>query len=291
MPQDEDSIAPIGEAEYIPRNRLPNGKAVYYNNQVVWVTGASSGIGEALALDLSRRGARLILSARDRKKLEAVRLRCAHPDEARILPMDLSDLDRIDDVAAEGLSLYGRVDILINNGGVSQRSRVEDTSMDVYRRLIDTNYLGPIALTKAVLPGMRERRWGHLIVVSSLTGKFSTPLRSGYAASKHALHGFFDALRAEVSRDGIRVTVVCPGYVRTQVSINALTADGSPHGIMDAGQEKGMSPEKCADLILWAAERGRDEVVIGGFERMYVYFSRYFPDTFRKLIRGADAEG
>jgi short-subunit dehydrogenase len=128
-------------------------------------------------------------------------------------------------------------------------------------------------------------------VVSSLTGKFSTPLRSGYAASKHALHGFFDALRAEVSRDGIRVTVVCPGYVRTQVSINALTADGSPHGIMDAGQEKGMSPEKCADLILWAAERGRDEVVIGGFERMYVYFSRYFPDTFRKLIRGADAEG
>ncbi|MEZ4702260.1 MAG: SDR family oxidoreductase [Rhodothermales bacterium] len=258
---------------------------MYFKDQVVWITGASSGIGEALALDLSQRDAILILSARNREKLEAVRQRCARPDRVEVLPLDLSDIGGVERVAGEGLALHGRVDFLINNGGVSQRALVEDTSMAVYRQLIDTNLLGPIALTKALVPSMRARKWGHIITVSSLTGKFSTPLRSGYAASKHALHGFFDALRMEVWRDGIRVTVVCPGYVRTNVSLNALTGDGTPQGTMDKGQEKGMSPAKCADLILWAAERGKNEVYIGGFERFYVYFSRLFPDTFKQMIR------
>jgi len=261
---------------------------VYFKDRVVWITGASSGIGEALALDLSQRDAILILSARNREKLEAVRSRCAHPERVEVLPMDLADLDAIDEIAREGLAFYGKVDFLINNGGVSQRSLVEETGMEVYRRLMDTNFLGPIALTKAVLPSMRERQWGQIIVVSSLTGKFSTPLRSGYAASKHALHGFFDALRAENWRHGLRVTIVCPGYVRTQVSVNALTGDGSPQGTMDKGQETGMSPEKCADLILWAAERNKTEVYLGGFERFYVYFKRFFPVTFDRMIRGLD---
>lgn len=261
---------------------------MYFKDQVVWITGASSGIGEALALDLSKREAILILSARNREKLEEVRLRCARPDRVEVLPMDLADVAEVETVAAKGLALYGRVDFLINNGGVSQRSLVVDTSMEVYRRLIDTNLLGPIALTKALLPSMQVRKWGHIITVSSLTGKFSTPMRSGYAAAKHALHGFFDALRAETWRDGIRVTLVCPGYVRTGVSLNALTGDGTPQGTMDPGQAKGMTPAKCADLILWAAERGKNEVYIGGFERLYVYFSRLFPDTFKQMIRSVN---
>ena len=258
---------------------------MYFKDQVVWITGASSGIGEALALDLSRRGAILILSARRQEALEDVRRRCENPERHEVLPFDLSDVAAVEAAADIGIGYYGRIDFLINNGGVSQRALVEDTSMEVYRHLMETNYLGPVALTKAVLPGMRARKWGHIIAVSSLTGKFSTPLRSGYAASKHALHGFFDALRAEHWRYGIRVTVVCPGYIRTNISINAMTGDGTPQGTMDKGQARGMSPETCADKILWAAERNKNEVYIGGFETAYVYVKRFLPDTFNRMIR------
>ena len=248
-------------------------------------------MGEALAYELSRKGAKLILSARREEKLKAVRDACERPRDHEILVMDLADIDTIPGIAKKGLASYGKVDILINNGGVSQRSEALETSVDVDRQLMWTNYLGPVALTKALLPSMIERKYGHIVVMSSLTGKFGTPLRSSYAASKHALHGFFDSLRAETWRDGIFVTLVCPGFIKTDISLNALMGDGSRQGKMDQGQANGMSPEKCADKILWAVEKRKNEAVIGGMETLGVLIKRLFPTYFSRMIRDAPVTG
>lgn len=264
----------------------------YFKDKVVWITGASSGIGEALALALSREGATLILSARSADKLERVRERCEGSNRHEVLPLDLSDTASLGKKAVEASGFYGRIDVLINNGGVSQRSLALDTAIDVDRRLMETNYLGPVTLAKAVLPAMIERKEnGHIVVISSLTGKFGTPLRSGYAASKHALHGFFDALRAELWKEKIFVTVICPGYIRTQISINAMTGDGSAQGTMDKGQENGMTAEACAAKILRAVEAGKDEVLIGGMEKLGVYLKRFFPRYFSRMIRKMSVTG
>ena len=264
---------------------------MYYKDRIVWITGASSGIGAALAQELSKQGATVILSARNIKKLEEVRQTLTDPPRHEVLPMDLRDIDKMKDIVEEAVGYYGRVDFLINNGGVSQRSYAIDTSVDVDRMLMETNYLGPVALTKALLPSMMSLKKGHIVVVSSLTGKFGTPLRSGYAASKHALHGFFDALRAETWKQGIAVTLICPGYIKTDISLNAMTGDGSPQGTMDKGQANGMKPDVLARKILRAVENGKNEVYLGGFERFGVYLKRFFPDMFSRMIRGASVTG
>ena len=264
---------------------------MYYNNRIVWITGASSGIGAALAKELSEQGATLILSARNEQKLEAVRQTLVDPGRHEVLPLDLRNIEEMPAKAKEAVGYYGRVDFLINNGGISQRSLALETAIDIDRMLMETNYLGPVALTKALLPYMIELKKGHVVVISSLTGKFGTPLRSGYAASKHALHGFFDALRAETWKQGIAVTLICPGYIKTEISINALTGDGTPQGTMDKGQENGMKPEVLAKKILKAVEAGKLEVYIGGFERMGVYLKRFFPELFSRMIRGASVTG
>lgn len=264
---------------------------MYYKDRIVWITGASSGIGAALARELSRQGSTIILSARNVKKLEEVRQTLDDPARHEVLPLDLTDIASLEGIAQEAVSYYGRVDFLINNGGVSQRSLAIETDIETDRKLIETNYLGPVALTKALLPSMLSLNKGHIVVISSLTGKFGTPLRSGYAASKHALHGFFDALRAEMWREGIAVTLVCPGYIKTDISINAMTGDGTPQGTMDKGQANGMLPEVLAQKILRAVEAGKNEVYLGGFERIGVYVKRLFPDLFCRMIRNASVTG
>lgn len=264
---------------------------MYYKDRIIWITGASSGIGAALARELSRQGSTLILSARNVKKLEEVRQTLTDPARHEVLPLDLTKTDSLEGIAAEAVGYYGRVDFLFNNGGVSQRSLAIDTPIDVDRKLMETNYLGPVALTKALLPSMLSLKKGHIVVISSLTGKFGTPLRSGYAASKHALHGFFDALRAETWRQGIAVTLICPGYIKTDISLNAMTADGTPQGTMDKGQENGMLPEQLAKKILRAVEAGKNEVYIGGFEKIGVYIKRFLPDVFSRMIRGTSVTG
>lgn len=264
---------------------------MYYKDRIIWITGASSGIGAALARALSEEGATLILSARNVKKLEEVRQTLQDPARHEVLPLDLRDIDGMQDVVDEAVGYYGRVDFLFNNGGVSQRSLAIETSIDVDRRLMETNYLGPVALTKALLPSMMSLKKGHIVVISSLTGKFGTPLRSGYAASKHALHGFFDALRAETWKQGIAVTLICPGYIKTDISLNAMVGDGSPQGTMDKGQANGMLPEVLTKKILRAVEAGKNEVYLGGFERLGVYIKRFFPDMFSRMIRNASVTG
>lgn len=257
----------------------------------MWVTGASSGIGAALARELSQQGSTLILSARNHKKLEEVRQTLEDPARHEVLPLDLTDIDSLEGIVKEAVGYYGRVDFLINNGGVSQRSLAIETGIEVDRQLMETNYLGPVALTKALLPSMLALKKGHIVVISSLTGKFGTPLRSGYAASKHALHGFFDALRAETWKQGIAVTLICPGYIKTDISLNAMTGDGSPQGTMDKGQQNGMLPEVLAKKILRAVEAGKNEVYLGGFERIGVYLKRFLPDMFSRMIRNTSVTG
>ncbi len=252
---------------------------------VVWITGASSGIGEAVARSFARRGARLVLSARREAELTRVREGLVNAEDHLILPLDLSDSDAMPAAVEAVRSRFGQLDLVIHNGGISQRSLVADTELSVDRRIMEVNFFGTVALTKAVLPWFRENRAGRFVVVTSLVGELPTPLRSAYSASKHALHGFFESLRAEEYDNGIRVTLVMPGFIRTQVSLNALTGDGSAQGRMDDAQEAGMSADECAERLLKAVQQGSDQVIIAGREKAAVYLKRWWPALYRRLIR------
>jgi short-subunit dehydrogenase len=256
-------------------------------DKVIWLTGASSGIGEALAYELSKKGARLILSSRRKDALEKVKGNCAvsAQNQIKILPIDLEKSETLALSTEAAIQMFGHIDMLINNGGISQRSFVADTSLSVYRRLMEINYFGTIALTKYLLPHFIKRRQGHFVTVSSLTGKFGTPYRSGYAASKHALHGFFDSLRAENHKDNIQVTMICPGFIRTALTYSALTADGSPLKKMDAAQYHGKPADWCARKIVSAIEKNKRELYIGGREIFAAYIKRFFPGVFSNMIR------
>ncbi len=258
--------------------------------KTILITGASSGIGEALAVEWSKlKHVRLILVARDIEKLEKVSAQCVtHGAEAIVIQMDLSSPHSIDKAMVEIESRFAAVDIVVHNGGVSQRSLVKDTVMAVYRKLMEVNFMGTVHLTKALLPKMLERKSGHFVVVTSVVGKIGTPVRSGYAASKHALHGFFDSLRAEVSQRGIKVTIVCPGYVRTNLSLNALRADGSLHQQMDETTANGMDPKVFAQKMIRAIDAEIEEIYIGGFrEVLAIYLKRFFPRILSKIITTA----
>ncbi len=190
-----------------------------FSTSIVWITGASSGIGEATALALAKLGARLILSARRADELQRVATQTGlPPSDVLVLPMDMTDTTSLAAHVETVRQHFGRIDYVFQNAGITQRSTVADTDLAVYRRLMDVNFFGVVALTKAVLPLMLEQGSGHFVVTSSVAGKIGTKQRSGYCASKHALHGFFDAFRAENHHVGLRVTIVCPGYVQTPIS-------------------------------------------------------------------------
>lgn len=261
----------------------------FFINKRVWVTGASSGIGEALAVALAERGAQLILSARNELEINRVAAACSKAGASAVLvqPLDLERHENIPGIVEMVLKKVGKVDILVNNGGISQRSLAKDTSLEVDKKLMAVNYFGTVALTKALLPTMLMHQLGHIVTITSLTGKFGTPYRSAYAASKHALHGFFDSLRAELSESHIKVTLICPGFVRTNVSKNALTGDGAKLGTMDEATDKGMAPDRLANKIIQAIEEGKNEAYFGGKEVLGVYIKRFFPQYFAKMIRKA----
>jgi dehydrogenase/reductase SDR family member 7B len=258
-----------------------------FDNKVIWITGASSGIGEALAYAFAKEGAKVILSARREGELERVKAGCASPEKVGVLPLDLEKPEEFLGKAEAATRLFGPIDILVNNAGISQRSLVLETSFDVDVRIMNVDFLSQVALTKLVLPAMVERRSGRIVVISSVAGFIGTPLRSSYAAAKHALRGYFDSLRAEVWKSGVGVTLIYPGYVRTNVTLNALSGDGGLHGKMDEGAANGMSPEKCAAKILNAVAAGKDEAMMGGFETMAVYLKRLSPKLMSLVLRKA----
>lgn len=254
-------------------------------NKIVWITGASSGIGEALAIGWSREGARVILSARDAAELERVRGLCANPELHIVKPLDVTNTDAIAATAAEVLRDAGHVDILVLSAGVSQRGLAAETDLKTDRAIMEINYFGSIALTKALLPSMLERRSGHLVPISSVIGYVGVPLRSAYAASKHALHGFFNTLRAETHKHGLKVTIVCPGYIKTKVSENALRGDGTRHGQLDETHAKAMLPENAAPVIIRGVEKGKREVHVGGPEIYAIPLQRHLPRLLARVLR------
>ena len=257
----------------------------YYKNKTVWITGASSGIGKEMAIQLSGLGAHLILSSRKRVGLQKVAQLC-QSSSIELLPLDLEDHESLDRLISANDDLLSSVDILINNGGISQRSDVKKTSFDVYKKLMDINYFGTVKLSQGMLPHFTKKNAGHYVVISSMAGKFGVPGRSGYSASKMALHGFFDALRAELSATAIKTTIICPGYIKTDISKNALTSDGSPQGTMDDAQRNGMPVETMVKKVLAAIAGGQAEYHIGGLRELHMagLVSRLFPGLLRKII-------
>lgn len=257
--------------------------------KTIWITGATAGIGKAMALECAKQGAALILTARREDVLESVRKDCLEQGspQVEIFKLDMADAAQIQRIADQAAQKFDSIDVLINNAGISQRSLIKDTSMDVYRRIMDIDFMGPVHLTKLLLPGFIEQQGGHVVVISSLVGKFATPLRSGYAAAKHALHGFFDALRIEHYEDNVNVTIICPGFIKTDVSVNALSGDGTPQNKMDEAQASGMEPAVFARKAIQAVNDKKDEVYIGGKEKFGVHLNRFFPSAFKAYLRKA----
>lgn len=264
---------------------------ITFKNSVVWITGASSGIGEALAYQFIKEGSKVVLSARRQEELERVKKNCnTTPEKILILPFDLTDTKMAEKMTSTILAHFGKIDILINNGGISQRSFAKDTPLEIDRKIMEVNYFGSIAVTKSVLPHMIEQNSGKIIVISSISGKFGFYLRSAYAASKHALHGFFESLRLEVFKNNISVLLVCPGKIKTNISINAINEHGDKHNKMDSSQEKGLSADTCAIAIINAIKQNKEEVLIGGKEIKAVWIKRMLPKLFTKIIRKQKVE-
>lgn len=253
----------------------------------VWITGASSGIGEACAYRYAKGGNQLILTSSSRERLEPVAEMCRQKGakDVLVLPSDFNDLEGIKLLTRKAWDTFDGIDILFCNAGISQRTNVEDTSMDMVRQIMEINYFAPVALAKAILPLMLKAGGGHIAVTTSIAGVFGFPLRCAYSSSKHALYGFFETLQAEYHDRDIRVTIVCPGRVRTNISLNALDKGGEKHGTMDPGQDKGLPADKAAKRIVKAIDKGQREVLIGRGELIMVYIKRFFPSLCAKLAR------
>lgn len=253
----------------------------------VWITGASSGIGAACACRYAADGAQLVLTSSSRERLDAVAERCRAAGAAgvAVLPYDFRNASGLEVLARSAWEAFGGLDIVCLNAGISQRTPVEDTSEAMIREMMEINYFAPVILAKALVGPMTERGGGHIAVTTSIAGRFGFPLRCGYSSSKFALYGFFETLQAEYYDRGIRVTLVCPGRVRTNISFYALDKGGRPHGRMDPGQEGGMPPGKAADIIVRAIARGRREVLVGRKELLMVWIKRFFPGLCARLAR------
>jgi short-subunit dehydrogenase len=254
-------------------------------DQVIWITGASSGIGEALACEMSAQGAKLILSSRRIDELERVRNNCARSDNVYILPLDLTDSTNLEAKVVVAIAIFGHIDIMVHNGGISQRSLVAETDIAVHRQVMELNYFSYIILTKALLPHFIERRSGYFVVTSSVMGKIATPMRAAYSAAKHALHGYFDCLRAEVARYGIKITILTPGYIHTPISV--ISGDGNFLSNKSEEINGGLSANKAAAQIIKAIKNEAYEPYIGKFlgeERLALLVKRFLPNLFAKLI-------
>ena len=250
--------------------------------RTIWLTGASSGIGLALAEALAQEGASLILTARSGQQLQQLAERL--PGEHHVEVMDLMHPELAGE-RAEQIARQYTIDMLINNAGVSQRSLTLDTELSVYRRLMDINYFSVVALTKAVLPAMVERGEGHIVTVSSVAGKVGTKLRSGYAGSKFGVIGFMDCLRAEMAEQGVRCTTICPGFVNTQIAHNSLVGDGKTLNQPDPDNAGGISAEQCAQHIVSAIKKNKDEVIVAdGLSRLAPALQRFLPGLVRRMV-------
>ncbi|KVN73750.1 hypothetical protein WJ96_01040 [Burkholderia ubonensis] len=258
-----------------------------FKGESIWITGASSGIGAALARTFAERGANLVLSARSEDKLQRVAADCRDLGaRVQVCTIDLTQPRSIAPAAQAAWQAFDGIGILVQCAGVSQRAMARDTVDEVDRAIMELNYFGTVALTRAVLPRMLARRKGHLVILSSIAGKVGSPLRSSYSASKHALHGYFDCLRAEAFRDGIDVTMVCPGYIDTEITRHAFVGNGERYGKVDDMLAHGMPVEACARRIVRGiAKRSPELVVSRGKEKYAVLLRRFFPRLLFRIVR------
>jgi dehydrogenase/reductase SDR family protein 7B len=257
----------------------------YFNNKIIWVTGASSGIGAEICKQLANQNATIILSARNSETLERIKSSLKNNEQHLVIPLDLEKTETFQPAFNIIIEKYGHLDMLFNNGGVSQRAEASETEIEVDRKIMEINYFGNISLSKIVLPHFQKNQSGHLIITSSIAGKFGFYLRSAYSASKHALHGYYESVALENIKNNIAVTLLCPGKINTPISTNALRGDGVKHNIMDHNQETGMSVEDCVRQILSAVSKKKREVLIGNKEILAVYIKRFLPNLFWKIIQ------
>lgn len=253
----------------------------HFEGKIIWVTGASSGIGECLVYAFIERGAFVIASSNEPSELDRVKTNCGGLSESVLcVPFDLSDTTGIEKTVKNLIDQKGRIDYLVNLGGISQRATIEETPLWLDRKIMEINYFGTITITKAVLPYMIKQKSGHVLATSSISGRFGFPLRSAYSASKQALHGFFETLQIENKKYNIRSSVIIPGRVRTKISIRALDSEGKEHGKMDAGQMKGITPEKAAEMIIRGIVKNKREILVGSSELTMLFIRRFFPALF-----------
>ncbi|CAN5217436.1 SDR family NAD(P)-dependent oxidoreductase [soil metagenome] len=256
-----------------------------FSQKVIWITGASSGIGEALAYAFYKEGANLILSARNELALVKISENCGDAQRVKILPLDLSQTNMLQSRVITALEHYGKIDILINNAGIAQNYQVINTNEEVIRKIMEVNFFGTVLLSNLLIPLFIQSGGGHLVIISSLSGKFGVPKLSSYSASKHALHGYFNSMRTEVHQKNIRITILVPGYIKTSIAQNALVGDGRISGRNLEIMKRGMDPEKCAIEMVNAIYKKKEEDYIGNKEILSVYFYRFFPKLFNKVIR------
>jgi len=257
----------------------------FLSNKIVWITGASSGIGEQLSIRCAELGACVILSSRSKDKLYQLNGRLSGQNHS-VVPLDLAHSSNFEHIVKQIIDKYGRIDYLFNNGGISQRAKAMETTLSTDRYIMEVNYFGNIALTKSVLPYMIAQKKGHIVVISSISGKFGFYLRSAYCASKHALQGFYESIAMEEQNNGINVTIVYPGKINTPISLNAMKGDGQAHNKMDHNQSTGMSVEKCVDKILRKVKKKKAETLVGNREILAVLLKRYLPQSwFWKIIK------
>jgi short-subunit dehydrogenase len=256
-----------------------------FENKVVWITGASSGIGEALAYEFTREGARTILSSNEPEELERVKKKCEGiGGESSILFLDLIDSQSLEKAVKTAVDRFGGIDILINNAGISHRSKVNETDIEFDRKIMEIDFFSYIILTKNILPHMLERGGGQIAATSSLSGLFGFPLRSAYSAAKHAVKGYFETIGIEFRDRNIFVTIAYPGRIRTNISLRALNKDGNEQGTMDKSLAAGMPVEKCAKKYMNAIYKKKREVLIGGQELIIAYIRRFFPWLFWRMV-------
>ena len=260
-----------------------------FEGKTAWITGASSGIGAALAREWAARGARIILSGRDEARLTQVADGIA--GETLILPFDVRDEAAMTAATQQAIDWRGWVDIFVANAGISQRSAAVDTDMAVYREIIDIDLTAQIAATQALLPHLVARQSGTLLFISSIAGKVGVPMRTAYCAAKFGLIGYADALRAELSQQGVSVHVVCPGSVATDVSRNALTADGSKRGRSDKVIDNGIAPDEAAKRIVDAVEANQREIIVAEGVEEAMGELRRTPDQLLDQVAGMVAAG
>jgi dehydrogenase/reductase SDR family member 7B len=262
------------------------------SGKTAWITGASSGIGEALAKAFVGSGGSVILSGRNVAELERVVAESGAPDQCLILPFDTMDYGVLPDMVQAAIDHCGSIDILVNNAGISQRSLAIDTDFAVYQKIVDVDLLAPIALTQALLPFLLKKGTAQIVMISSVAGKAGVPMRTAYCAAKHGLIGYADALRSEIAGQGVGVLVVAPGSVRTNVSRNALSADGSVRGVSDAAIDNGIDPDKVAETIWAAVADGKREIVIAeGMEASIPTLRAHDPEKLFDMVEAMVANG